>query len=139
MRHIWTRTAIVSAFLLCGYASMQAAPQDEEWYHNREMFYHSQDWKMHMFDRVRDDLNRVQTMDFHGNDEFRLNEAQASLTRLQSKVATHEYDEPQLDEVIATINRCVEDNRLSPRDREMLTDDLARLRDFRANHEEWWR
>jgi hypothetical protein len=138
MRYIWTNAAIISAFLLSGYATMQAAPQDD-WYHSRDMFFQSQNWKMHMFDRVRDDLNRVQSMDFHGNDQFRLNRAQTDLTELQAKEASHQFDEPKLDEVIGTINRVVNDNRLSPRDRDMLNDDLNRLRDFRTNHDSWWR
>jgi hypothetical protein len=45
------------------------------------------------------------------------------------------YDERQLNEVMYALQRVVDSNRLAPRDRDILADDLKRLADFRARHE----
>ena len=43
------------------------------------------------------------------------------------------YDRRQLDDVVKALSQVVADNRLMPRDRDVLNDDLKRLRDFNAN------
>ncbi len=132
-----------AGLLLFGIAqSTQAAPQDRDdrgggWYHERDTFYHGDAWRMHMFQRVREDLDHVQTSVFRGGDEYRIARTKEELNNLQNKLAAHQYDQPQLDEVIAGLQRVIADNRLMPRDRDMLTDDLNRLRDYREHHENW--
>ncbi len=118
--------------------SVQAAPQDRgSWYEERDTFYHGNDWRMHMFDRVRDDLNHVQETTFRGSDQYRIARTKEQLNDLQGKMAAHQYDQPELDQVIAGMQRVVADNHLSSRDRDMLADDLTRLRDYREHHESW--
>lgn len=122
--------------MLLSIPAVQAAPQDH-WYQERESFYHGEGWHMRLFDRVRDDLDRVQQTDFNGRDQFRIARTKDELNDLQSKLASHRYDQPQLDQVIGSLNRIVASNRLSPRDRDMLNDDLAHLRDYREHHADW--
>jgi hypothetical protein len=124
-------------------ASMQAQPpRDDDSYHrDRDDYYRGDQWRARMFDRVRDDLNHVQTTVF-GNvrgDEYRLDKAKQELGELQSAFAEHRYDQRALDDVINAMQRVVSDNRLSGRDRDILNDDLARLRQFRERHNEWVR
>jgi len=57
------------------------------------------------------------------------------LNELQAKMAENRYDQPELDSVISAMQRVVSDNHLSGRDREMLNDDLNRLRNFREHHD----
>lgn len=116
--------------------NIQAAPQDN-WYQERESFYHGEGWHMRLFDRVRDDLDRVQQTDFKGRDQFRIARTKDELNDLQTKLADHMYDQPQLDEVIGSLNRVLASNRLSQRDRDMLSDDLVHLRDYREHHADW--
>jgi hypothetical protein len=52
-------------------------------------------------------------------------------------MAGHDYDEPQLDEVIASLNRILADNRLSARERDMLTEDMNRMREYREHRADW--
>jgi len=120
-------------------AIMQAAPQDRDssWYQERETFYHGEGWHMHMFQRVRDDLDHVQTSIFRGGDEYRIARTKEELNDLQSDLAAHRYQQPKLDEVIGSLQRVVADNRLTPRDRDVLSDDLSRLRDYREHHANW--
>ena len=51
------------------------------------------------------------------------------------KMAEGRYDQPELDDVIAGLGRVVADNRLSVRDRDILNEDLNRVRDYREHHE----
>lgn len=134
--------SIATAVLLFGVANIQAAPQapdrdDQGWYQSRDSFYREQGWRMRFFDRVREDLNRVQDVDFRGKDQLRIARTKDQLSDLQTRLAAGRYDEPELDAVIGSLNKVVSDNRLSPRDRDMLRDDLAHMRDYRANHQNW--
>src|SRR5437868_6187852 len=126
MKHSLSRTLLMGAFLL-GVAGLQAAPQrdrdDEGWYRSRDSFYKAENWRMRFFDRVREDLNRVQTVAFTGGDEYRIVKTKDELTDLQSKTAAGKFDEPEMDSVIGALGKVVADNRLSARDRDMLTDD----------------
>ena len=59
------------------------------------------------------------------------------MNQLQSKLASHVYDERDLDDVIAVMSRVVSDNRMAPRDRDILSDDLSRMREYREHHADW--
>jgi uncharacterized protein YfkK (UPF0435 family) len=59
------------------------------------------------------------------------------LDELQGKLAARRYDQRELDDVIDAMQRVVRDNRLSPRDRDALTDDLSRMREFRSRRGQW--
>ena len=117
-----------------------AAVAQDDWYHERETYYHGEHWKARMFDRIRDDVDHVQSTTFPAShDEFRLVKVKQELGELQNKMADGAYDQPELDEVIHTLQRVVESNKLSDRDRDMLTEDLNHLRDYREHHEGWGR
>jgi hypothetical protein len=121
-------------------ASMQAQrPRDDDSYHrDRDDYYRGDQWRARMFDRVRDDLNHVQTISFPGSgDEYRIARTKQELGELQNQFADHRYNEQALDDVIGALQRVVSDNRLSDRDRSILNDDLGRLRQFRERHSEW--
>jgi hypothetical protein len=116
----------------------QDRDRGDSWYQNRDSFYHEQHWRAHMFQRVREDLDRVQSTTFPGSrDEFRITRTKQELGELQEKMASGRYDQPQLDDVISGLQRVIDSNKLSPRDRDMLTDDLSHLRDYREHHENW--
>src|SRR5579863_7911282 len=105
-----------------------AQDRDEDsFYHTREGFYQGNSWKMHLFDRVRADLEHVQQVAFAGSDEYRIVRTKEQIAELQSKMVEGRYDQPELEDVLASLGRVVADNRLSARDREILNDDLSRV------------
>jgi len=128
-----------AGLLFVSLGRVQAAPQDEHerWYQERDTYYHVEGWHARFFERVRQDLDHVQEVAFSGADEDRIVETKQRLDDLQRKHAEGRFDQPELDETIASLRRVVDDNRLSKRDREMLTDDLDRMRDYREHHESW--
>jgi hypothetical protein len=132
--------SITCAGLLLVSLAAQAAAQyqdDDSWHHGREEFFASTEWKLHMFDRMREDLDHVQDVAFHKKDEHRIVDTKKEITELQDKMAAGKYDEPKLNDVINRLEKVVADNRLAPSDRDMLNDDLSRARDYRAHHDNW--
>ena len=59
-----------------------------------------------------------------GGDEYRLGRTVEELNELQGKLANHVYDERELDEVISSLGRVASYNRMAPRDRDILNDDI---------------
>ena len=92
---------------------------------------------MHMFERIRVDLDHVQDVAFERRDEDRIVRTKAKISELQDKLSAGRYDSQKLDDVIASLQTVVDYNRLSSRDRDMLNDDLDRVRDYRDHHENW--
>jgi hypothetical protein len=110
----------------------------DAYYRQREDWFRGESWRRHFFERVRQDLEHVEAVTFpRGADEFRLERTIRDLNELQDKLAAGRYDERQLDDVIMAMQRVLRDNRLSRRDRDVLADDLDRLRDFRQRHDSW--
>jgi hypothetical protein len=118
----------------------QAPGRDPEaYYRERNEWFRGQGWRGQLFQRVRQDVEYVQSETFPGGgDQFRLTSTLRELDELQGKLAAGRYDEQELDDVIGALQRVVRDNRLSGRNRELLDDDLNRLRDVRERHEEYF-
>ena len=116
-----------------------ARDRDDSWYRARETFFHGPQWRARMFQRIREDLDRIETTTFRGRDEFRIAQTREDLNDMQQKLAENRYDQPELDRTIAGLQRIVDSNRLTPRDRDMIADDLSRLRDYREHHDTWGR
>ena len=136
MQHVFRNVIAAAAFIaLAG----SAAAQSGDWYHHRDERYRGEAWRARLFSEVREDLDHVQTTVFPSRDRHRLDRTKRDLDELQQDLANHRYEEPKLDEVIRSLHRVVADNRLSPRDRNMLNEDLEHLRDYRAHHERWGR
>ncbi|HTR38988.1 MAG TPA: hypothetical protein VMH80_23945 [Bryobacteraceae bacterium] len=112
--------------------------EDSDWYQHRSAFYQEQHWRGHLFERVREDLDRVKSTTFPvSGDEFRIVRTEHELDELQNKMASSQYDQRELDDVIHAMQRVVDSNKLSPRERDMLSDDLHRMRDYREHHSDW--
>lgn len=113
--------------------------RDHDAFHrDREEAFRRDDWRMHLFARIREDLEyaRKITSPF-GNDQYRIAHATEELDQLQRLQARGRYDPREVDDVVSALRRVVNDNRLSSRDREALKDDLKRLQDFRAHFREY--
>jgi hypothetical protein len=148
MNHVIRKSLAVASFLtFIGVAGAQDRDRDRDrnrdydWYHqDRDDRYRDDRWKSRLFWQVREDLEHVQAATFPiGRDQYRLTRTKQELNELQDKLAGGRYDERELDEVIGALQRVVADNRLSRRDRDILSEDLRRLREYREHHEGWGR
>jgi hypothetical protein len=107
-------------------------------YRDRDAWFRRDNWRGQLFERVRLDVERVQSVSFSGGgDQYRLGSVIQELNELQGKLAAGRYDQRELDDVIGALQRVVRDNRMPPRDRDILNDDLNRLADFRARHDSY--
>jgi hypothetical protein len=134
---------LLKTLVCCGglLVAMTAYAQDRDDRYRDEGRYHGEArneswWRGHLFQRVREDVEHVQEVSsgFRG-DQYRLDRVRQELNELQEKYSARGYDQPELDDVINALQRVVSDNQLSARDRDMLNDDLSRLREFREHHE----
>jgi hypothetical protein len=97
-------------------------------------------WRGRLFDRIRDDVDHVQAITpFFSGDQFRLARVKQELNELQQLAATTgRVEERDLDDVISALQRVIADNRLPDRDRNLLNDDLNRLRDYKEHRERYY-
>ena len=117
---------------------MNAVAQD--WYHDRDARFRGEQWRAHVFEHVRVDLDHIGSAIWaSGKERTRLQRTRQELADLQFKLEHGRYDEHELNDVIDSMVKSANDNRLAPRDRDVLSDDLSRLRDYRAHHDHWIR
>jgi hypothetical protein len=132
MKHLLVKSLIGSSLLLFGATAFAQDRGDR---------YHQGDrgegfWRGRLFERVRADLEHIQSVTpvFSG-DEYRLVRVREELGELQRKYEDHGYDSAKMEDVVAAMQRVVSDNHLAGRDRDMLSDDLTRLREFQDHHD----
>ena len=115
-----------------------SARDGESFYRGREEAFRRDDWRLHLFARIREDLHYVGNISApFGSDHYRIARAEEELDQLQQLQARGRYDLRELDDVVRALRKVVSDNRLSSRDREALRDDLKHLLDFRAHYREY--
>ncbi len=122
-----------------GYDQSRDPDRDHVQYQSeRERFFQSDGWRKNLFQRVREDVEHLQrsTFPFTG-DQSRLSRTILELNELQGKLSQGRYDEHELGDVMDALNSVLQNNRLSGRDRDILTDDLSRMRELREHHDEW--
>jgi len=89
-----------------------------------------------LFDQARSDLDRASRYTYASRSDIkRFDEARSHLFGFESRFDQGRYDKHQLDEAVSHIQSVVDRNSLDPRDRGALSDDLRRMRDFRAYRE----
>jgi hypothetical protein len=59
------------------------------------------------------------------------------LTALQAKLDQGVFDNGTLNDVIDSMRKSANNQRLGPQDREVIADDVARLHDYQKNHNHW--
>ena len=115
---------------------MNLAAQD--WYHDRDGRFQGEGWRGHVFEHVRTDLDHIGSAVWAaGREQRRLVRTRQELGDLQRKLEHGRYDEHELSDVIDSMRKSANDDRLSPQDKDVLRDDLRRLEDYRQNHDHW--
>ena len=90
-----------------------------------------------LVDRVQRNLRRAEHFTPPNEKEKeRYHNAQHHLSEFDRKLSEGKFDKDKLDEAIDDVKNVVENNTLSPEDREMLTRDLGELRELRRTRGE---
>ena len=127
MKRAFTTCVILAALALT------AAAQD--WYHDREERFRGEEWRAHVFMHVRTDLDHVWSA-FRASDRERgrLDRTKQELSKMQADFDQGRWDNSILNDVIDSIRKSSNDDRLTQRDRAVLADDLVRLKEFQDQH-----
>ena len=87
-----------------------------------------------LIDQVLSDMDRAANnayLDSHERDHF--NEVARQLQEFDRRAAQGNFDKDRLDKAIENLDHVAHADRVSPRDRDILQQDLASLRSFRAS------
>ncbi len=127
-------------FSLTAAAQDRGPGQDEDPFHQgRDTYFHQEHWHAGLFEQVKKDVEHVRSTAWpKGGDRFRLDKTIAELDELQGKFASHAYDDKVLEHVINTLGRVASYNQMPPREREIINDDIGRLREYRDHHADWF-
>jgi hypothetical protein len=115
-------------------AAMAFSAAAQDWYHQREERYRGEQWRAHIFMHVRTDLDHVWSGRAADRERRRLDTTKQELTKMQADLDQGRWDNGILNDVIDSIRKSSNDERLAPRDRDVLADDVARLKDFQDHH-----
>jgi hypothetical protein len=127
MKRIFSAGVIVAAL------AFSAVAQD--WYHDREERFRGEAWRPHIFMHVRTDLEHVwSAVRASDKERQRLERTKEELTQMQADLDHGRWDNGILNDVIDSIRKSSNDERLAERDRAMLADDLVRLKEFQEQH-----
>jgi hypothetical protein len=124
-----TLTAVVIVATL----AFGAAAQD--WYHDRDERFRGEEWRSHIFTYVRTDLDHIWSAVRASDEERRrLDKTKEELAKMQGDLDQGRWDNGILNDVIDSMRKSSNDNRLAERDRGVLADDLVRLKEFQDQH-----
>ena len=128
--HVMNRLLTIGAILAAFALSMSA----QDWYKQRDERFHGEQWRPHLFMEVRTDLQHVWAGRASDKERERLAKTEQELTQMQADLDHGRWDNGILNDVIDSIQKSANDDRLPPRDRQVLADDVRRLHEFQNQH-----
>lgn len=130
MRPIVTTGFVIAAMALTAIA--------QDWYQDRTQRYQGDEWRPHIFDYVRTDLEHVwSAYGARDRERVRLDKTKEELYKMQVDLEQGRFDNGLLNDVIDSLRKSSNDDRLSTGDKEVIADDLVRIKDFQSNHNHW--
>jgi hypothetical protein len=119
-------------------ASVTSIAFAQDWYHDRDERYRGDRWRPHVFSHVREDLEHIRSArNASEKENARLERTREELAKMQADLDQGRFDNGLLNDVIDSLRKSANDQRLSPRDRDVLNDDVSRLHDYQRNHNHW--
>jgi hypothetical protein len=127
---------ILTAIAFTATLAMSIVAQD--WYHDRTQRFQGEGWRPHLFDYVRTDLEHVWSASAAADRErTRLDKTKEELYKMQTDLEQGRTDNGILNDVIDSMQKSSNDDKLAVQDREVIADDLIRLKDFQKNPAAW--
>src|SRR5579862_4899821 len=123
----WNAVVIIAALIV------SAAGQD--WYHEREERFRGEGWRAKVFLHVRTDLEHIWSANRAADKEReRIERTKEELTKMQADLDHGRWDNGMVNDVIDSLRKSANDDRLAQRDRAVLADDVNRVKDFQDHH-----
>jgi len=127
------KNRIIPAVLLVA-VSVVGSLFAQDWYQQREQAFAGNNWRPQLFSQVRSDLDHIYSAQFASSKENnRIEQTKDRLSKLQDDMDHGRDDNNLLNDVINEMKNTANDNRLSPRDRQVVADDLNRLHEFQRS------
>jgi sigma54-dependent transcription regulator len=119
-------------------ASVTSIAFAQDWYHDRDERYRGDQWRPHVFSHIREDLEHIRSArNASEKENARLARTREELARMQADLEQGRFDNGLVNDVIDSLRKSANDDRLSPRDRDVLADDANRLHEYQRNHNNW--
>ena len=119
-------------------ASVTSIAFAQDWYRDRDERYHGDQWRPRVFAHVRQDLEHIwSARNASEKENRRLARTRDELAKMQDDLDQGRFDNGLLNDVIDSLRKSANDDRLSPRDRDVLADDANRLHEYQRNHNNW--
>lgn len=119
-------------------AALAVSVAAQDWYHERDERFRGEEWRRQVFLHVRSDLEHIWSANRAADRERRrLERTKEELTKLQADLDQGRWDNGILNDVIDSVRKSSNDERLAPRDRDVLADDVVRLKDYQDHHNHW--
>ena len=116
-------------------ASLAVSAVAEDWYHDRDERFRGEGWRPHVFTYVKTDLEHIwSAVKASDKERERLEKTKEELTKMQADFDQKRWDNGILNDVIDSIRKSSNDDRLEQRDRAVLADDVTRLKEFQDQH-----
>jgi hypothetical protein len=110
----------------------------QDWYRDRKERFQGEEWRPHIFDYVRTDLEHVfSAYQAKDRERVRLDKTKEELYKMQVDLDQGRFDNGLLNDVIDSLRKSSNDDLLAGSDKEILADDVVRLKDFQNNHNHW--
>jgi hypothetical protein len=110
----------------------------QDWYHDRDERFRGEEWRKKVFLHVRTDLEHIWDVKHASDTERkRMERTEEELTKMQADLEQGRWDNGLLNDVIDSLRKSANDNRLSARDRAVLADDVNRVKDYQDHHNQW--
>jgi hypothetical protein len=126
MSRLFTTGVILTALTVSAFA--------QDWYKQRDERFRGDKWRPHVFDQVRTDLEHVWSGHAADQERTRLQKTQDELRKMQADLDQGRWDNGILNDVIDSIRKSSNDDRLAQRDKAVLADDVNRLKEFQDQH-----
>ena len=116
-------------------AALAFTAMAQDWYHDREQRFRGEEWRPHVFMYVKTDLEHTwSAVKASDKERARLEKTKEELTKMQADLDHGRWDNGILNDVIDSIRKSSNDDRLAQRDRAVLADDVVRLKEFQDQH-----
>jgi hypothetical protein len=127
---------VLAGLMLAVFIAGSAWGQD--WYHDRVARLTGNSWKPQIFNQVRSDLDHIGSARGASEKEnARLERTKQELGKMQADYDQNRDDNGILNDVIDSLKKSANDERLSPRDRAVIADDVNRLHEYQQNPGQW--
>jgi hypothetical protein len=124
---------LIGVMLTIAFAPALAAQSD--WYRDREARFGGNRGGTQIFFQVKQDLDHIWSANRAADKERqRIERTKQELVDLQAKLNRGQWDNGTVNDVIDSLRKSADDDRLSSRDRQVLADDANRIHSFQAVH-----